>query len=108
MRLCVRLTILAAMLVGLGVGLTYLRTDTSQAGHRLHLSYSQKRSLEKTCCRLELSIAGLKNQERLRQQAMELLKADDDGDQPSAGLQPGGRLHPRPLLVRRDNKPSLP
>jgi len=108
MRLCVRLAILAAMLVGLALGLTYLRTDTSQAGHRLHLLYSQKRSLEKTCCRLELSIAGLKNQERLRQHATELLKADDCGDQSSAGPHPGAAPRPRALLVKRDAKPPSP
>ena len=107
MRLCVRLAILAAMLVGLALGLIYLRTDTNQAGHRLHLLYSQKRTLEKACCRLELSIAGMKNQERLRQQAMELLTADDVGDQSSASPRPGAGSHPRPLLVKRD-KPPLP
>jgi len=106
MRLSVRLAILAAMLVGLAIGLIYIRTDTNQAGHRLHTLYSQKRTLEKTCCRLELSIAGLKNQERLRQQATELLKADDTGDQSSAGPHPGAGSHPRPLLVRRDKPPS--
>jgi len=107
MRLSVRLAILAAMLVGLGVGVIYVRTDTNQAGHRLHTLYSQKRTLEKTCCRLELSIAGLKNQERLRQQATELLKADDRGeDQSSASPHPGAGSHPRPLLVRRDKPPS--
>ena len=108
MRLCVRLAILAAMLVGLALGLIYLRTDTNQAGHRLHTLYSQKRTLEKACCRLELSIAGLKNQERLRQQATELLTADDRGEDPSsAGPHPGAGSHPRPLLVKRD-KPPLP
>jgi hypothetical protein len=97
---------MAAMLVGLGVGLIYLRTDANQAGHRLHQLYSQKRSLEKTCCRLELAIAGLKNQERLRQQATELLRADDAGDQPSAGPHLGAG--PRALLVKRDAKPPSP
>jgi uncharacterized membrane-anchored protein YhcB (DUF1043 family) len=106
MRLCVRLAILAAMLVGLAIGLIYLRTDTNQTGHKLHLLYSQKRSLEKTCCRLELSIAGLKNQEHLRQQATELLKADDGVDQPSAATRPGAGSRPRPLLVKREKPPS--
>jgi len=87
MRICIRLAVLAAMLGGLGFGLIYLRTDANQAGHRLHVLYAQKRSLEKTCCRLELSIAGLKNQERLRQQAPDLLQADDAGLEPV----PGGR-----------------
>ena len=104
MRLCVRLAIMAAMLVGLGVGLIYLRTDTNQAGHRLHNLYSQKRSLEKTCCRLELSIAGLKNQERLRQQAPDLLQADDTGLEPVPGRPPGAKA---PLLAKR-NKPTSP
>jgi hypothetical protein len=100
------LAILAAMLVGLALGLIYLRTDTNQAGHRLHLLYSQKRTLEKTCCRLELSVAGLKNQERLRQQATELLKADDAGEQ-SSGPHPGTAAHQRALLVKRD-RPTSP
>ena len=108
MRLCVRLAILAATLVGLALGLIYLRTDTNQAGHRLHTLYSQKRTLEKACCRLELSIAGLKNQERLRQQATELLTADDRGEDPSStGPHPRAGSHSRALLVNRD-KPPLP
>ncbi|MCX5684789.1 MAG: hypothetical protein NT049_14035 [Planctomycetota bacterium] len=101
-----RLAILAAMLVGMALGLIYLRTETNQAGHRLHLLYSQKRTLEKTCCRLELAVAGLKNQERLRQQATELLKADDAGEQ-SSGPHPGAGAHPRALLVKLD-RPSSP
>jgi cell division protein FtsL len=106
MRLCVRLAILAAMLIGLAMGLIYLRTDTSQAGHRLHNLFSQKRAIEKTCCRLEISVAGLKNQERLRQQATELLMADDGGDQPAAGPHPGAGLRPPALLVNRNKPPS--
>jgi len=106
MRLCVRLAILAAMLIGLAMGLIYLRTDTSQAGHRLHHLFGQKRAIEKTCCRLEISVAGLKNQERLRQQATELLRADDGGDQPAAGPHPGAGSRPPALLVNRNKPPS--
>ena len=108
MKLCIRLALLAAMLVALGIGLIYLRTDTNQAGYRLHTLYAQKRSLEKTCCRLELSIAALKNQERLRQQAADLLQADDVGlDPPSGGLHKGAGPK-TPVLVKRDPKPASP
>jgi cell division protein FtsL len=105
MRLCVRLAALAAMLALTAMGMIYLRTDTVQAGNRLHQLYGQKRSLEKGCCRLELEIAGLKNQERLRQQAMQLLQADDTGQEPPGAPGKGGA--PRPVLADR-YKPSSP
>jgi len=107
MRICIRLAVLAAMLGGLGFGLIYLRTDANQAGHRLHVLYAQKRSLEKTCCRLELSIAGLKNQERLRQEAPDLLQADDTGLEPVPGGSPAGPPGAKaPLLVNRNRATS--
>ena len=43
MRLCVRLAVMAALLVALAVGLIWLRTDTAQAGNRLHGLFRQKR-----------------------------------------------------------------
>ena len=76
MRLSIRLAAMAALLVGVAMGLIWLRTDTIQAGNRLHVLYGEKVTLEKDCSRLELGIAALKNQERMRQQAVELLKAD--------------------------------
>ncbi|MBM4019915.1 MAG: hypothetical protein FJ288_16610 [Planctomycetes bacterium] len=105
MRLCVRLAVLAAMLVALGIGLIYLRTDTSQAGHRLHILYAQKRSLEKTCCRLELAVAGLKNQERLRQEATDIL-ADDAVEPPPPNGRPNGAAADRAFLVNRGKSAS--
>ena len=84
-RLCVRLAIPAVLLAFVAMGLIYLRTDTMQAGNRLHSVWAEKRNLEKACCRLELSIANLKNQERLRQQAVSLLQADEDQAQPVIG-----------------------
>jgi len=90
MRLCIRMAVTAALLVAVAMGLIYLRTDTSQAGNRLHLLYRQKRDLEKECCRLEVAIAGLKNQERMRSQATKLRQdaVEDAGTSPKSS--PGG------------------
>jgi cell division protein FtsL len=100
MRLSVRLAALVGLMVVMALGLIYLRTDTIQTGHRLHVLYGQKRAMEKACCRLELAIAALKNQERLRQQAAELLQADDSGLEPP-GAEPRKSAAPRPLLADR-------
>lgn len=101
MRLCVRLAVLAALLVALAIGLIALRTDVHQAGNRLHSMFSDKRRLEQECCRLELRIAGLKSQERLREHVADLGSEsgdeglnDRDGGVPSgtAGRRPHSRL----------------
>ena len=68
MRLCIRLCGLTALLVALALGLVYLRTDTAQAGNRLHSLFREKRDLEKSCSRLELTVAGFKSPQRLRQE----------------------------------------
>ena len=88
---------LAVLRVGVAIGLIYLRTDTNQAGNRLHGLFRQKRDLEKECCRLELAIARLKNQERLRAQAAVL--REDAGETGAGGewVPPShGTARPRP------------
>ena len=77
MRLSVRLAAMVALLVCVAMALTWLRTDTVHAGNQLHVLFGQKVTLERDCSRVELSIARLKNQERLRQEAAALLKADE-------------------------------
>ena len=47
MRLCIRLTAVGVLLAVLAGGLIHLRTDTIQAGNRLHVLYGDKRALEK-------------------------------------------------------------
>jgi len=98
MRLCVRLAVTAALLAAVAMGLIYLRTDTAQAGNRLHLLYRQMRDLEQECCRLEVAIAGLKNQERLRSQAARLRQdtMEDPGISPKSLPRGGGTA---PVLV---------
>ena len=71
MRLCVRLGGLAVLLVGIAVALVYLRTDTVCAGHRLHSLFREKRDLEKSCKRLEVTVAEYKNPDRLRREVQE-------------------------------------
>jgi len=108
MRLCVRLVVLAALLATLAVGLISLRTDTNQAGNRLHALFRQKRDLEKACCRLELAIARLKNQERLRERADDLRIQEVDGPDDGSGALPRGNGAAwRPPLVNR-NRPAPP
>ena len=77
MRLSVRLAAIVALLVSVAMALTWLRTDTVHAGNQLHMLFGQKVTLERDCSRVELDIARLKNQERLRQEAATLLKADE-------------------------------
>jgi len=77
MRMCVRLTVLAGLLVAVAMGLVALRTDVHQAGHRLHALFREKRSLERQCCGLELRIARLRSQERLRDHADHLRRRTD-------------------------------
>lgn len=69
MRVCVRLAVLAGLLVAVAMGLVALRTDVHQAGHRLHALFREKRSLERQCCGLELRIARLRSQQRLADHA---------------------------------------
>ena len=112
MRLCIRLAAVAALLAVLAGGLIHLRTDTIQAGNRLHSLYGEKRALEKACTRLELSIAALKSQERMRQEAAGLLQSEDlgpdrpDGALPRAAPRQGGSSRDRPLLVERRAHPA--
>jgi hypothetical protein len=105
MRLCIRLAAMAALLVVVALGLISLRTDTIQTGNRLHVLYGEKRSLERVCSRLERDIADLRNQERMRQEAAELLKAD--GADAAPALSPprkGAALRESPVLVRTGSR----
>ena len=89
MRLCLRLAALTALLVALAIGLTALRTETHQAGNRLHSLFREKRDLEKDCYRLELAIGRLKSQMRLREQVADLYEEPMDefpGRQPSRSV----------------------
>lgn len=112
MRLCIRLTAVGALLAVLAGGLIHLRTDTIQAGNRLHSLYGQEQALEKACSRLELSIAALKSQERMRQQAAGILQSEDLGsDRPDvAPPRTKGRNPPRAgdrsVLVDRHAHPA--
>ena len=90
MRLCVRLAVLAALLVALAIGLIALRTDVHQAGNRLHSLFRDKRQLEQECCRLELRIAGLKSQERLHEHVADLGGESDGGLNDRDGGLPSG------------------
>jgi cell division protein FtsL len=107
MRLCVRLAILAALLVSLAVGLVWLRTDTAQAGNRLHMLFRQKRDLEQECCRLEMSIAGLKNVARLRERAVEFRRDAEDPGGAATIVPPEKSARPRRLAADR-GKRALP
>jgi putative protein kinase ArgK-like GTPase of G3E family len=68
---------MVALLMGVAMALVWFRTDTVQAGNQLHVLFGQKVTLERDCTRLDLSIARLKNQERMRQEATTILKADE-------------------------------
>jgi len=92
MRVCVRLAVLAGLLVAVAMGLVALRTGVHQGGHRLHDLFRDKRRLEQQCCRLELRIARLRSQDRLQGQAAHLCRREDDADStprdPAAGARP--------------------
>ena len=99
MRMCVRLAVLAGLLVAVAMGLIALRTDVQQAGHRLHARFREKRSLEQQCSALELRIARLRSQQRLRDQADDLRRraevlAESDADRPD-GAAPGRTVDDR-------------
>jgi len=96
MRLCVRLAVLTALLVALAIGLIALRTDVHQAGNRLHSLFGDKRRLEQECCRLELRIAGLKSQQRLREHVVDLESESDEGLNDRDGGAPSGPAGWRP------------
>jgi hypothetical protein len=72
MRLCLRLAAPVLLLVLMAMGLVYVRTDIVRAGNHLHALYREKRDLEKTCYRLELAIANLRNPQRMREAAVSL------------------------------------
>lgn len=97
MRLCLRLAVLTALLVALAIGLVALRTETHQAGNRLHSLFREKRDLEKDCYRLELAIGRLKSQMRLRERVADLYQepTDEFPGRP-ADLSPGARPGRRP------------
>jgi hypothetical protein len=99
MRLCIRLAALALLMVVVALGLIALRTDTIQTGNRLHVLYGEKRDLERVCSRLERDIAELKNQDRMRGEAAEILKSD--GMAPDSAPLPHTGSVPRevPVLV---------
>jgi hypothetical protein len=107
MRLCVRLAVLAALLVALAIGLIALRTDAHQAGNRLHSLFRDKRRLEQECCRLELAIARLKSQERLHEHAADLEDGAADGLDDRDGGAPSGNVPWRPRLTD-DTVPGPP
>ena len=102
MRLCVRLAVLAALLVALAIALIALRTDTHQAGNRLHSGFRDKRQLEAECCRLELAIARLKSQERLRERVAALEDEPADALNGRDSSTPTGNA-PRPPRARLTN-----
>ncbi len=85
MRVCVRLAVLAGLLVAVAMGLIALRTDVHQAGNRLHDLFRAKRRLGRQCCRLELHVARLRSQDRLQGQAAHLCQGEADGDSPDTG-----------------------
>lgn len=101
MRLCLRLAVLAALLVALAMGLVTLRTDIHQAGSRLHVLFREKRGLESECCRLEIEIGMLKSQERLREHAADIRYHVVDGSDEHDEAGAGGRGGSRPRLVDR-------
>jgi cell division protein FtsL len=101
MRLGIRIAVVAGLLAVVAFGLVWLRTDTFQAGNRLHRLFGEKRVLEKACCRLELQIAALRNQERLRQQATDLLRPDVGESDKTVSAPHKGAVRDRPVLVDR-------
>jgi len=90
MRLCVRLAVLAGLLVAVAIGLITLRTDVHQAGSRLHALFEEKRRLEGACCRLELRVARLRSQDLLRDQAAEFGQPVTDAADPDTPKPTGG------------------
>lgn len=107
MRLCIRLVVLTALLVALAIGLIALRTDTHQAGNRLHLLFRDKRRLEGDCCRLEIEIARLKSQERLHEHVAGLEGESTDGLNDRGPAAPPGSAGWRTRLTS-DNLPGPP
>ena len=93
MKWFVRLGVLAALWVALGIGLVYIRADTACAGNRLHDLYRSKRDLQKACRRLELAVAALKSPRRLREQ-IGPVRSPADGIDPMC---PGPAIQPSPV-----------
>jgi len=111
MRLCVRLAVLAGLLVALAVGLIALRTDVYQSGNRLHGLFREKRDLERQCCRLELEVARLRSQDRLRDHAVTLRRAGDETTEPNPpALEASGGARPVPGRAPADGRqrPAAP
>jgi hypothetical protein len=118
MRLSIRLAAIVGMMVVVAFGLIYLRTGTIQGGNRLHGLFGQKRTLVRACFKLELAIAGLKNQERMRQEAAGFLQADKETEDPCVPTsvprsgngggngRNSGAARERSLLVNRPARPA--
>jgi len=97
MRLCVRLAVLAGLLVAVAIGLIALRTDVHHSGNRLHALFREKRHLEQQCCRLELEVARLRSQDSLRDRAVILRRAFDETPAPNPpALEASGGARPVP------------
>ena len=100
MRLCLRLAAPVVLLMAVALGLVYVRTETVRASNHLHALYREKRDLERTCYRLELTIADLKCPQRLREQAARLeVPAEEAVPGPEGARQPliaGRAVVPRP------------
>lgn len=107
MRLCIRLVVLTALLVALAMSLIALRTDTHQAGNRLHLLFRDKQRLQGDCCRLEIEIARLKSQERLHEHVADLEDESTDGLNDRGPAAPPGSAG-WPARLTGDNLPGPP
>jgi cell division protein FtsL len=98
MRLCLRLAVPVVLLMAMAIALVYARTEIVRAGNHLHALYREKRDLEKTCYRLELSIANLKSPQRMRENAVSLKCEATDGavvqDRPGTKPLAAGKARP--------------
>jgi len=106
MRLCVRMAALAAMLVGVAAGLIHLRAETVRAGHRLHGLNARKRTLEKDFGRLEVAIARLSSQDRLREYATDLDRPAEGPPAPAAAARTASA--PAAVPAKASPAPSAP
>ena len=60
-----RILFMFAALVGVGVGLVYLRTETRQSRYLLSKTQAQQQELKRQALELHLELAGLRNPARL-------------------------------------------